>query len=144
MYNYTKPNNIKDLDLALTELLGNKFDYFNLNEELEITVYTKEVLTQEEEDSLANLINNYDRTTSISESVSPRQLRTALVLSGVSEATVDNIIDSMPEPNKSVAKIAWQFASVYERSNALVNQLGLALSLSETQIDDIWILAASL
>jgi len=144
MYNYTKPNNIKDLDLALTKLLGNKFDYFNLNEELEITVYTKEVLTQEEEDSLANLINNYDRTTSISESVTPRQLRTALVLSGVSEAAVDSIIDSMPEPNKSVAKIAWQFASVYERNNALVNQLGLALGLSETQIDDIWILAASL
>lgn len=77
-------------------------------------------------------------------SVTPRQIRTALVLSGISLSSIEAIIDSLPSPNKDIALIAWEYSVEFQRNNPLINQLAPLLGLSSKQIDDIFILASTL
>lgn len=77
-------------------------------------------------------------------SVTPRQIRTALVLSGISLSSIEAIIDSLPSPNKEIALIAWEYSVEFQRNNPLINQLAPLLGLSSEQIDDIFILASTL
>lgn len=77
-------------------------------------------------------------------SVTPRQIRTALVLSGISLSSIEAIIDSLPPPNKEIALIAWEYSVEFQRNNPLINQLAPLLGLSSEQIDDIFILASTL
>jgi hypothetical protein len=77
-------------------------------------------------------------------SVTPRQIRTALVLSGISLSSIEAIIDSLPSPNKEIALIAWEYSVEFQRNNPLINQLAPLLGLSSKQIDDIFILASTL
>jgi hypothetical protein len=77
-------------------------------------------------------------------SVTPRQIRTALVLSGISLSSIEAIIDSLPSPNKEIALIAWEYSIEFQRNNPLINQLAPLLGLSSKQIDDIFILASTL
>jgi hypothetical protein len=144
MYNLPIPLNLNDLDLEITRVLGDKFDYFIVDSATEIIVHVKEPLTVEEEDLLESTVLNYDDVSSLKHTVTPRQLRTALIVSGHSMGSIEAIINTMPEPNKSLALIAWEYASVYERSNPLVNQLGAALGLTQLEIDTVWRLAGTL
>lgn len=77
-------------------------------------------------------------------SVTPRQIRTALVLSGISLSSIEAIIESLPSPNKEIALIAWEYSVEFQRNNPLINQLAPLLGLSSKQIDDIFILASTL
>lgn len=77
-------------------------------------------------------------------SVTPRQIRTALVLNGVNLSNIDNIINSLPEPDRSIAKIAWEYSVEVERYNPLLVQLAPAMGLTPEQLDQIFILAATL
>lgn len=76
--------------------------------------------------------------------VTPRQIRQALILSGVSMQMIDGAIASMPEPHKSMAQIEWEYSTAFIRSNPLVSQIGYALGWTSQQIDDLWKFAASL
>jgi len=40
--------------------------------------------------------------------ITARQLRLQLVLNGFDLNTIDLIIDSLPEPNKSIARVSWE------------------------------------
>ena len=78
------------------------------------------------------------------ETVSARQLRQAIVLSGMTMAQVDGILDSLPEPRRALALISWEYSTEFIRHTDLVDFVGLSVGLSSDQIDDIWLLAASL
>lgn len=75
----------------------------------------------------------------IPESVSMRQARLALLQSGLL-ATVDAAIASGTEADK----ITWEYATEVNRSDALVDNLSVALGLSEQQLDELFILASTL
>jgi hypothetical protein len=81
---------------------------------------------------------------SVPETVSRRQLRLALVLSQFDLSLIDNIINQLPEPNRSFALIAWNDAVVFERNDALLNQLAAMLGLSQEALDDLFIMAGKL
>lgn len=77
--------------------------------------------------------------TPVPQSVSQRQARLALNQQGLL-TTVQAAINSADQPTQ----IAWAYASQIDRNDPLVTTLGAALSLTSTQIDNLFTLAATL
>jgi hypothetical protein len=75
--------------------------------------------------------------------ITMRQARLALLGAG-KLAAVAAAIAAMPEPTKSAATIEWEYSNTVQRHNGFVEQLGPAIGLTETQIDDLFIAAAAL
>lgn len=76
--------------------------------------------------------------------VTPRQIRLALLQYGINESMIDAALNSLPEPQKSIALIEWNYSSFFERNWPLVDQVAALLGWTESQIDSLWILAATL
>lgn len=76
--------------------------------------------------------------------VSPRQIRQALVLSGVAMADIEAALASLPEPTKTLAQIEWEYSVVFQRNRPLVSQVAAALGWTSAQLDALWELAATL
>jgi len=73
-----------------------------------------------------------------------RQLRLGLVHNGISLSSVEAAIDAIEGPtDREVARIEWEYATTFERSHPLVNQIGAALGLTPEQIDAMWTEAAT-
>ena len=73
-----------------------------------------------------------------------RQLRLGLVTNGISLSSVEAAIDAIEdETDREVARIEWEYATTFERSHPLVNQIGAALGLTPEQIDAMWAEAAT-
>lgn len=70
--------------------------------------------------------------------------RAALVLAGITEAQVDTLIASLPEPSKTVATIQWNYGNFIARGHSLIDSLGAAMGLSSTAIDDVFRQASKL
>jgi hypothetical protein len=77
-------------------------------------------------------------------SVTPRQMRIALVMYGIPLSTIDNMIDSLPEPNRSVARITWEYSIEFQRNNQLLMTMAPMLGLTSAQIDQLFTIASSL
>lgn len=76
--------------------------------------------------------------------VTPRQIRLALLQFGINSSMIDAALNSLPEPQKSIALIEWNHSSFFERNWPLVDQVAALLGWTESQIDSLWILAANL
>lgn len=76
--------------------------------------------------------------------VSRRQLRLALAFAQFDLSQIDQQINQLPEPNRTFALIAWNDAVVFERNDALLNQLAAQLGLNEEALDDLFINAGKL
>lgn len=76
--------------------------------------------------------------------VTPRQIRQALVLSGISLTDIETALNSLPEPTKSLAIIEWEYSVAFIRTNPLVEQVGLMLGWTSEQLDDLWTFAYKL
>lgn len=73
-----------------------------------------------------------------------RQLRLGLVNAGISLASVQAVIDAMPEGlDKDKAAIEWDYATTFDRLHPLIVSIGSALGLSPETIDTMWSSAAS-
>jgi hypothetical protein len=79
----------------------------------------------------------------VPQSVTMRQARMALLGAGKLSA-VDAAINSMPEPQKSAARIEWEYSNEVQRANGLVSALGPALGMTDEQIDALFVAAAKL
>ena len=75
--------------------------------------------------------------------VTMRQARLALHQAG-KLSLVDDAIALIPEPDKSLISIEWEYASTVERTSPWMSTMGSALGLSEEELDDLFILAATL
>jgi len=76
--------------------------------------------------------------------VTPRQIRQALVLSGITTKQIDDAFNMLKEPLRSLAKVEWEYSISFQRNRPLVNQVGMVLGWTQKQIDDLWILAGKL
>jgi hypothetical protein len=103
-------------------------------------------LSQDESETLSSIVNSHIAVPPEEEMppVSARQIRTAMVYGGLSIEAIETALDGLPEPTKTVAKIAWDYASDFERDNPLVVSLAPVLGLSEQQLNDLWDLAKTL
>lgn len=71
--------------------------------------------------------------------ITKRQLRLTLVRNGISLATVDAAIASMPDGiEKQEAQIEWDDASTFNRNHPTLLLIASALGLTEAQVDDMW------
>ena len=93
-------------------------------------------LTQGEIDAILN-------APKVPEKVTMRQARLALLGAGLLPS-VDAAIDSLPEPTKSAARIEWEYSGEVWRDKALVQALAPALGLTDAQLDQLFITAATL
>jgi hypothetical protein len=76
---------------------------------------------------------------------SPRQLRLALIQSGISLSAVQGFIDGIGDPvQKEIAIVEWEYALEIVRGHPLVQAIAANLNLTEQQIDDIFTLAVTL
>lgn len=75
--------------------------------------------------------------------VTMRQARLALAGAGLL-SQVDTAIDSLDEPQKTAARIEWDYSQVVERDRELVQILGPILGLSDEALDDLFREAATL
>ena len=76
--------------------------------------------------------------------VTPRQIRQALILSGISLAAIDAALDTLPEPTKSLARTEWEYSISFQRNRALVTQVGQMLGWTPAQLDALWQFAGTL
>jgi len=78
--------------------------------------------------------------------ITARQLRFALLGLGLTGAMVEAKIATLPgtETAREVARIEWEYATTYQRDHQLVAMLGAALNLTEAQINNAWMEAATL
>ena len=75
--------------------------------------------------------------------VTMRQARLALFSAGLLSA-VDTAIDALPEPQRTAARIEWDYSNELQRSNPLVAALTPALGLTSDQVDALFIAASAL
>jgi hypothetical protein len=114
----------------------------NTLEELELEISE---LSQEQQQMLINDFNGVPNTPKSSiASVTPRQMRIALVESGISLSTIESMIDSLPEPSQSITRITWEYSVEFQRNNPLLNSMAPALGLSTEQVDQLFQLALTL
>lgn len=74
--------------------------------------------------------------------VTMRQARLALLDVG-RLADVDEAINGLPEPERTKAKIEWEYASKVDRNSEWVLNVSKQLGMDETQLDDLFVLAAT-
>jgi hypothetical protein len=79
----------------------------------------------------------------VPEAVTMRQARLALLGAGLL-SQVDAAIASLPSPQKEAAAIEWEYAQEVQRHNGLVPAMAQALGMTEAQLDDLFMQAATL
>jgi dGTP triphosphohydrolase len=76
--------------------------------------------------------------------ISAKQLRQAIVLSGLTEAYVHGVLEALPEPTRSLALIEWEYETKFSRNNPLLNDMAPMIGFTNQDLDNIWLLAATL
>ncbi|MER9628903.1 hypothetical protein [Mesorhizobium sp. M0296] len=71
--------------------------------------------------------------------LSPRQVRRALLSIGIAEADVE-----MKLVNDPAGMIEWRWATYFRRTHPLIDSLGSLFSITPAQIDSLWAWAAAL
>ena len=104
--------------------------------------------TWEVRDESGNVIGTNQSETltpAVPASVSARQIRLWLVAHGVSLAAVETAIDAIPDAlQRDSVRVEWEYAPYVERSHSMLVPLAAALGLTEAQVDQAFVEAATL
>ncbi len=57
---------------------------------------------------------------------------------------VEAAINALPDPPRTEARIAWDFSNTIQRSNPFVSQLAALLGFTEHDLDELFVMAASI
>jgi hypothetical protein len=99
--------------------------------------------TQQERDTAIDANTEAKRVASVPQSVTMRQARLALHAAGLLPS-VNAALEALTEPAKTAAIIEWEYAQTVDRNSGLVPELATALGMTELQIDNLFITAATL
>lgn len=80
---------------------------------------------------------------SVPGSITMRQARLCLHKHGML-AGVQPSIDALPEPDRTAAQIEWDYSSVVERRRGFVLTIAQSLGITDDQLDELFIEAATL
>jgi hypothetical protein len=106
-------------------------------------VHTWEV--RDESGAVIGINQSADFTPAVPASVSARQIRLWLVAHGVSLAAVEAAIDAIPDAlQRDSVRVEWEYAPYVERSHPMLVPLAAALGLTEAQVDQAFVEAATL
>jgi hypothetical protein len=103
----------------------------------------EDTLSSLEVDTLEDLVLEHRASplAKIDTSITAKQIRTAMFMSGVSLTGTQAAIGGLSEPHKTITKIAWEHSSKYFRESELVAEFKSSMNLTEEELDDLWILA---
>jgi hypothetical protein len=74
----------------------------------------------------------------------PRQLRIALIQTGISPSIIDAQIDGISDPiQKEISRAEWEYALEIKKDHPLVGMIATSLNLTKQQVTDIFILAVT-
>lgn len=79
----------------------------------------------------------------VPQTVSMAQARLALIGAGLF-STIDAGLKALPEPQRTTALTAWEYAPTVSRNGALVTTLAGQFGLTEKQLDDLFTAAAAI
>jgi hypothetical protein len=79
----------------------------------------------------------------VPQTVSMAQARLALIGAGLFSA-IDAGLKALPEPQRTTALTAWEYAPTVSRNGALVTTLAGQFGLTEKQLDDLFFAAAAI
>jgi hypothetical protein len=79
----------------------------------------------------------------VPQSVSMAQARLALIGAGLFSA-IDAGLKALPEPQRTTALTAWEYAPTVSRNGALVTTLAGQFGLTEAQLDALFVAAAAI
>ena len=72
------------------------------------------------------------------------QFISQLSFEGITEAAITKVINTLPEPNKTVAKVSYQRAVYFERNNPFLDLVGKAFNKTDGELDQIFINASKI
>lgn len=75
----------------------------------------------------------------VPDSISQMKLRKQLILSGISIASIDALIQGLPQPNRDLIYTMWEYAVVFDRQNPELNAMAQMLNITKKQLDEIFI-----
>jgi len=75
--------------------------------------------------------------------VTMRQARLALHMAGKLTA-VESAIEALIDPPQTAARIEWEYSNSVQRHNGFVSQVAPLIGMTESDIDDLFIQAATL
>lgn len=79
----------------------------------------------------------------LNQPITPRQARRALLSMGLLDQ-VNTVLNSLPEPDKSIALTDWEYGTEVRRNDPWVLALAPSLGLTEEQLDDLFVTAAEI
>ncbi len=103
----------------------------------------EQVAMTEDEKSAELAQREADAAPRVPRVVTMAQARLALLAAG-KLADVTTAINALSSPTKEAAQIEWDYRTEVHRSNGLVSQLAGALDLSSSDVDALFIQAATL
>ena len=83
---------------------------------------------------------NLEPTIVIPEQVTRAQGKVALVQAGLFQDVV-TYIDNLPEPNRTLAQIAFNETNTWQRSSEWLNQIASELNITQEQLDNLFLTA---
>jgi hypothetical protein len=121
----------------------------NTIDELETQIV---LLSEEQKILIRNDFNGISNVVSTTlPTVTNQQLRTALVLMSFQQnkpqlhpEAIRLYIDTLPEPNRSLALQQWEYSNEMLRNNPLVASMAAGLGLTSTDLDNLWLFAKTL
>lgn len=145
-YRYARIKDGKVINVEIWELeLSEMSQFLNQDESfVQIENNSNVSIGYEYSDSQFSPPSQPINTVPVPEFVGPAQIRLVLNSLGITEATISGLIDELSEPEKSNARILWEYSSQFYRNNPFVIQIGAALGFSSEQIDDIFRTAITL
>lgn len=72
------------------------------------------------------------------------QFISQLEFEGITEEQIMNKINTLQEPNKTIAKVSYQRAVYFERNHPFIDMVGLVFGKSKNDLDNIFINASKL
>jgi hypothetical protein len=81
----------------------------------------------------------------VPQSVTPRQMRLALIANGIDIDAVKAQVDAIPDPaQRQAAQVEWEYALDVKRTHPLIEMLAQGLGFTDSQVDDLFIAASAL
>lgn len=105
-----------------------------------------ELVPMSQHDLMQVMRDKAEAVTNLMPQINGTQLRLALLGLGVTAAQVEAAIDAVPGDavQRETARIQWEYATSFQRQHPLIATIGAALGMTEAQIDEAWLHAATL
>jgi hypothetical protein len=95
-------------------------------------------------EEIESFIEEIVEVVEVPRTVTPRQMRVALVMTGITVESIESLIDGLEEPTRSVTRITWEYSTAFERDNPVLNAMAPLLGLNSDQVDELFVLASTI